>query len=260
MPECHIPGTLRNVNTLEARGVFLMRDWRARRLAHARNTARQDFKQLGKNALLTGVAQQIWDDIHSGAAVEDPSKLQRFLLICFADLKSHQIFYWFAFPAIVSPRNFLLEAAPRLLSACFAPEEISQLHSSLDRLRLAEASSGRPFCPGCFLIVRPSAGADASSAEGAELHVAPLSEWEHLDEPTRARVLFGFVDPCCREANPGWPLRNFLILLSARWGRTQACVVCYRGRLARLDGGPPSSVGDFETGATRKRGRPKSSC
>ena len=111
--------------------------------------------------------------------------MQRFLLICFADLKSHQIFYWFAFPAIVSPRNFLLEAAPRLLSACFAPEEISQLHSSLDRLRLAEASSGRPFCPGCFLIVRPPRAPAASSAEGAELHVAPLSDGEHLDEPTR---------------------------------------------------------------------------
>ena len=62
---CVAPGTLRNSNTLE------------------------DFKEFDKTALLDGVADQIWADITSGAALDKPELLCRFLLLTFADLKAH---------------------------------------------------------------------------------------------------------------------------------------------------------------------------
>ena len=58
-----MPGTLRNANTLE------------------------DFKEWDKAALLESAAKQIWDDITSGAALADPNRLLRFLVLTFADLK-----------------------------------------------------------------------------------------------------------------------------------------------------------------------------
>jgi ubiquitin-like modifier-activating enzyme ATG7 len=41
----------------------------------------------------------MWTSI---VAHKDPSKLARFLLITFADLKKYQYYYWFAFPAFVA--------------------------------------------------------------------------------------------------------------------------------------------------------------
>ncbi|XP_075650262.1 ubiquitin-like modifier-activating enzyme atg7 [Castanea sativa] len=43
----------------------------------------------------------IWDDIHTGKAVEDSAVLSRFLLVSFADLKKWTFHYRFAFPAPV---------------------------------------------------------------------------------------------------------------------------------------------------------------
>jgi len=59
-----VPGTLLNANTLD------------------------DFKERDKAALLQGVARAIWDDVASGAALAQPERLLRFLLLTFADLKT----------------------------------------------------------------------------------------------------------------------------------------------------------------------------
>ena len=61
---CAVPGTLLNANTLD------------------------DFKERDKAALLQGVARAIWDDVASGAALAQPERLLRFLLLTFADLKT----------------------------------------------------------------------------------------------------------------------------------------------------------------------------
>ena len=49
-----------------------------------------DFKERDKAALLQGVARAIWDDVASGAALAQPERLLRFLLLTFADLKVHK--------------------------------------------------------------------------------------------------------------------------------------------------------------------------
>jgi ubiquitin-like modifier-activating enzyme ATG7 len=43
------------------------------------------------------------------------------------------------------------------------------------------------------------------------------------------------LDPCGLADAPGWPLRNLLHLLAAKWGLERAAVLCYRNRLRRLD-------------------------
>ena len=64
--QCVVPGTLMNANTME------------------------DFKEWDKAALLERTAARVWEDIKSGAALERPELLMRFLLLTFADLKSHK--------------------------------------------------------------------------------------------------------------------------------------------------------------------------
>ena len=106
-----VPGRLVNVNTVE------------------------DFKKADKRKMLQDAANSIMADVASGAALDDPRKLCRFLLLTFAvrathsiaqaraqpaadpfrppplsaplpaplppqDLKKHTFIYWFAFPAL----------------------------------------------------------------------------------------------------------------------------------------------------------------
>ncbi|KAJ4974706.1 hypothetical protein NE237_007880 [Protea cynaroides] len=42
------------------------------------------------------------------------------------------------------------------------------------------------------------------------------------------KILFGFYDPCLLPNNPGWPLRNFISLISARWNLKWVRFLCYR--------------------------------
>ena len=46
------------------------------------------------------VLDQIWEDVKSGRALEDPSLLSRFALFTFADLKKFKFFYWFGYVAM----------------------------------------------------------------------------------------------------------------------------------------------------------------
>lgn len=61
--------------------------------------------------------------------------------------------------------------------------------------------------------------------------------------------VFGFIDPCSEPGGmPGWPLRNFLVLLSARWGLQRVNVLCFREHVPRASGGKPSTVGELGRG------------
>lgn len=64
-PARHFPvcGTLRNFNTIE------------------------DFRNVDKKELFAQAVTRVWNDVASGAALRDPSLLNRFLVLAFADLK-----------------------------------------------------------------------------------------------------------------------------------------------------------------------------
>lgn len=54
---------------------------------HNTNTI-EVFKDLDKQATINEFGKKIWSDITSGAALEDPSLLSRFILLTFA-VRSH---------------------------------------------------------------------------------------------------------------------------------------------------------------------------
>ncbi|XP_055859124.1 ubiquitin-like modifier-activating enzyme ATG7 [Episyrphus balteatus] len=63
----------------------------------------EDFKECDKNALLQVEGQKFLDDIATGAILDDPRLLARFMILSFADLKTHNYYYWFAFPCPLKP-------------------------------------------------------------------------------------------------------------------------------------------------------------
>ena len=88
-----MPGTLYNVNTLER------------------------FREADRADILFTAAYDVWRAITTGEAERDPSLLNAFALLTFADLKRWAFTYWFAFPAIKLPEPIRVEKPPITLAS-----------------------------------------------------------------------------------------------------------------------------------------------
>ncbi|KUF92174.1 Autophagy-related protein 7 [Phytophthora nicotianae] len=182
--------------TQESRDVDRARyEWQAPGLLFNTNTL-EDFKKLDKAKLLRDAGDKILDLI-LGNEDEDISTdhLNSFVLITFADLKKHSFLYWFGFPALSPPASFQYRSPPSSVSSVLSSKE--QVQTLRERLANSDC------------IVR----------------VLDIKTWRAADHTTTDVVdtLFGFVDPCPLKTNPGWPLRNFLALLTALPGEKVDC-------------------------------------
>lgn len=196
--KCPIPGILYNTNTLES------------------------FHALDKQSLLNMEAKKIWEDIFSGKAEEESTVLSRFLLISFADLKKWSFHYWFAFPALVlDPPATLTDLHPA--SQWFSPEEVESVSAACNKWRNSALTADVPF----FLV---------TIASNAHATIRQLRDWQLCQEDGQ-KVLFGFYDPCHLPNNPGWPLRNFLALISVWWKIGMVRFLCYREKHGMADMG-----------------------
>uniref|UniRef100_A0AAV1VF64 Ubiquitin-like modifier-activating enzyme ATG7 n=1 Tax=Peronospora matthiolae TaxID=2874970 RepID=A0AAV1VF64_9STRA len=192
--EWQAPGVLFNTNTLEA------------------------FKKLDKTIILRDAGERILDlilgtdDGNDNLAVE---RLNSFVLITFADLKTHSFLYWFGFPAVAPPTSFQYRAPPLLVSSVLSTTAQVQALRALLSLRRVNAETGAVegnFAP-FFVVERLIENATSEKL----VRVLTVQSWRRRDRSNEdvVETLFGFVDPCPLKTNPGWPLRNFLALLTA---------------------------------------------
>ncbi|CAG8519675.1 3466_t:CDS:10 [Gigaspora rosea] len=187
------PGAIKNTNTIE------------------------EFKNLDKNALFRETAEQIWKDIISGAAIKDPYLLTRFILVTFADLKKYKYHYWFGFPALLTePPWAIVNNDIKDIDEVWDNTEIKALRENYDKFRQLQSGS----CTGFFLVKQLS---------NKEIAIGSLSEWNSFfDGCSDEERIVGFADPSGLPSNPGWPLRNLLVLLKRHWNVHKIKVICYR--------------------------------
>ncbi|KAG6381874.1 hypothetical protein JVT61DRAFT_488 [Boletus reticuloceps] len=166
-----------------------------------------EFKAADKAALFNTVADEMWTSIIEH---KDTSKLNRFLLITFADLKKYQYYYWFAFPAFVAKPSWEIaddwKAAEEHLSADQLTSVFNALHADT-----------KPY-----FIVKLTDGA-------AQLHTINQAD-TLLTGSDPQSIIIGFLDPSASPDNPGWPLRNLLAYLLALYPShtTFLRVLCWR--------------------------------
>ncbi|XP_005180237.1 ubiquitin-like modifier-activating enzyme ATG7 [Musca domestica] len=58
----------------------------------------EEFKTCDKNTLMREEGLKLIEGFQTDAILDDPSLLARFFILSFADLKSHNYYYWFGFP------------------------------------------------------------------------------------------------------------------------------------------------------------------
>ena len=136
-----VRGTLYNVNTVE------------------------EFKTADKKALLAAEALKIWDGVASGeAAAAGSTQLARFVLLTFADLKTHKFLYWFGFPGLVSRPEARVAGPPRALSTLWnaSPPQVAALHAAL------AAPPAHGVAPSDSVLGRAAQGAGANAGSTGE--------------------------------------------------------------------------------------------
>ncbi|CAM9722593.1 unnamed protein product, partial [Chrysoparadoxa australica] len=190
----------------------------------------EGFKALDKSLLLRELSNKLWEDIRSGAAVEDPSLLQRFLIVSFADLKRHRFIYFAAFPALLPPKPFTWLLPPVNIGelshaeGVLSPTTLASLNEAVTALHQHEA------LPPFFLIVsgKMVTLAKYSATLGGQ------DEGESGVTDKREEPIVAFLDPSGTE-HPGWPLRSLLVLAYVRWDMTQVTVLALREVVSGVD-------------------------
>jgi ubiquitin-like modifier-activating enzyme ATG7 len=100
---------------------------------------------------------------------------------------------------------------------------------------------------GFFLAKRIRGGTD--SDESPKTPVTPLEEFGYtwsigklekfekgfFDGVDKEDRLICFADPSTYESNPGWPLRNLLVLMRHKWHLSEAQILCYRDTHMKRD-------------------------
>ncbi|XP_071985129.1 ubiquitin-like modifier-activating enzyme ATG7 isoform X2 [Engystomops pustulosus] len=175
------------------------------------------FKKFDKKALLDQAANEIWEAIKSGAALENPVLLNKFLLLTFADLKKYHFYYWFCFPALCLSDGIELIKPPVSLGEKFSKTQVIEFQKAYDSFCQAEGGAPHPY----FLI----------GHSGDSFSMAPLQKFQEF-YTEKDKVTLGVYDPCTLAQYPGWPLRNVLVLAALHWGsRVQSIeVLCLRDR------------------------------
>jgi ubiquitin-like modifier-activating enzyme ATG7 len=182
---------------------------------------------------------QIWEAIQDGSIYECPSLLAAFTVITFANLKKYKFTYHFGFPAIQSdPPWKQVGGAGRLDT-----RETTHLVDAVQTWKYSSDTRQRGF----FLAKRvreaapgedqPRTPNDPLEQFGYRWVIGRLDKYEKgfFDGVDKEDRFVSFADPSTYEENPGWMLRNLLILIRHRWNLSEVQILCYRDTHIRRD-------------------------
>jgi ubiquitin-like modifier-activating enzyme ATG7 len=198
-----------------------------------------EFIHMNTSILLDKLRDEIWESIKSGSALNSSAyHLNRFLLLCYADLKTHKYYYWFAIPAVLHPSIRIISLPPFPIQSYFATDQQLALIKSFcifaqHNVSEADKKAGMVLRPEpYFLVVKRHVG--LASVEYLHKYNEIKKSLSLSDE-----ILLGFIDPCPLNTNPGWPLRNLLLLAAVQFKLPNVNVLCFRDVVAAqhlLDG------------------------
>lgn len=118
---------------------------------HLVNTL-EKMKTFDRAGVAARAAERVRQSIASGAADADPSLLNTFAVVCFADLKRFMFYYWVCVPAakdaVFSPLG--PESAPSSVATSMAADNAVGMLQSCEAYHAAAGGA----CP-CWIVVSP---------------------------------------------------------------------------------------------------------
>lgn len=193
-------------------------------------------------------ALQVWDAISDGTIYSCPSLLSSFSAICFADLKKYKFTYHFAYPALHSDPQWKLKSSESG-NVKLTSKETTMLVEKVQTWKYSVDTRQHGF----FLAKRlrksmfeqSSSHVEDTEEPGSREPTSPLTPFddtgfvwvvgslasyetgffENVEEEDR---FVCFADPSTYPSNPGWMLRNLLVLVRQRWKLSDVQILCYR--------------------------------
>ncbi|THW32828.1 E1-like protein-activating [Aureobasidium pullulans] len=163
-----------------------------------------EYKQVDKAAHIERAGRTIWDAINDGTIFSCPSLLSSFSAICYADLKKFKFTYQFAYPALHSDPTWSCSTAQKI-----SPKET---------LELVDKHDHKP-----------------DDTPDYRWKIAALANYEtgFFNDVDADDQCTCFADPSTFESNPGWMLRDLLVLVRQRWRLEKLHIMCHRETQAR---------------------------
>ena len=181
-----------------------------------------EFKSEDKVKFLSENVEELWRLIVDGDTIfEEPSRLNRFVVSTFADLKKYHYYYWFAFAAFSEPKDVREREPASTLDSALSQCQREALIDAVDRF--ADENAENAF----FVLRVTGSGEEASlSVERLTKDFAASSSSGGPDD----RLFLCFCDPSSFDSYPGWPLRNLLTLYAVHFAQDlpDVDVICYR--------------------------------
>eukprot|EP00730_Choanoeca_flexa_P019122 TRINITY_DN9333_c0_g1_i5.p1 TRINITY_DN9333_c0_g1~~TRINITY_DN9333_c0_g1_i5.p1 ORF type:complete len:678 (+),score=139.56 TRINITY_DN9333_c0_g1_i5:2-2035(+) len=173
-----------------------------------RNTNTLDsFKTFDLAGAAQDVAVKLASDIISGAAIIDHGLLSPFLILSHSDLKKYKYYHWMATPALKPDADILLAQPVRSALETFTQEQLQSILETVTALRTENGTKS------WFVMT--------------DHDISQLRAISSSDDCTIQEATYVMLDPSSSPQHPGWPLRNFLALLSShRTGNVR--VLCLR--------------------------------
>ena len=175
---------------------------------------------------------KIWEAILDGTIYSCPSLLSSFAVVSFADLKRYKFTYWFAFPALHSDPPWRMETTQpgRLTSS-----ETTTLVDKVQTWRYGV--DARQY--GFFLAKRRRSSEAGNEPAPTDVgwDIAQLGRYDSgfFDGSGPDDRFVAVADPSTYSPNPGWMLRNLLVLVRQRWKLDRVQILCYRDVQSRRD-------------------------
>lgn len=240
--------------------------YRAEGIIRNYNTV-EEYKQVDKPAHIERAGRTIWDAINDGTIYSCPSLLSSFSAICFADLKKYKFGYHFAYPALHSDPQWRHADAQHPEVQRLSPKETTNLVDRVQTWRYSVDTRQHGF----FLAKRvrnssiepedepqtPTEEVEEHGPRAEQVNDRPSTPVEDLGYVWGVGALASyengffnnveaedrfvcFADPSNYPTNPGWMLRNLLVLVKQRWDLDKVQILCYRDTHVRRE--HPSSI------------------
>ncbi|KAG5877148.1 hypothetical protein JTB14_035918 [Gonioctena quinquepunctata] len=157
-----------------------------------KNTLEQ-FKDSDKMELINREGNSIYEKIKNGEALKDPSVLNFFLILSFADLKKYHYYYWFAFPV---PKGIVIETVDYCpITTIFSNEMLTEIYNNYRKLEDNQKCY--------FLVIK----------KNNEIQVHPLESKIKNLQFDSYDIYFAFHNVSSEHALVGSQLRNYVLLI-----------------------------------------------